>query len=374
MTAKPQDICFDLKLVEPLLFGDNRAGNLSTALEGAAQDLSPLTIFGCVGKSLLDAECDDALGEVVSDIMSPPEGATTAELLAHWYQDPRGQDLLPRPLNLPCRRSGSSIRIDPGSYLLPDQLRREQIRVSTGATHIMNRTEIRDEVDHGDLLVDRTVLENYLTARPQHSDQELVRESDLLRAESRVGLRMDNDRNRPQDGMLFNRPYRRPRLSGDGAVGLRVLMRLRAPVDLPTERTAFLGGDRRRVRLRTDGAKVPLADLRDAVVAAELGKTRGFLAYLLTPSLACEPPEIEGRLPVACVRGRAARISGWNTRGWPRPLETLVPRGSVFFYAWGEMRPSPEDWQELVGRHWLTSVSPRGGAAGFGRILLGLWS
>jgi hypothetical protein len=124
-----------------------------------------------------------------------------------------------------------------------------------------------------------------------------------------------------------------------------------------------------------------MEDIQKAVLAAadaaEPG--RGFLAYLLTPAPARDGwPPLAGRAAAGAAVGRPLFISGWQSaaeKAWgPRPIETLFPAGSVFFYEWTDAeRGSAEDRRRILSPPWPRAAASAFRYAGFGRLLLGVW-
>jgi hypothetical protein len=69
-------------------------------------------------------------------------------------------------------------------------------------------------------------------------------------------------------------------------------------------------------------------------------------------------------------------VSGWAAAAaepGPRPLLALLPAGSVFFFKWQDDEQDPELRSAWLREHWLAPLSPEYAAAGFGRILTGVW-
>jgi hypothetical protein len=52
-------------------------------------------------------------------------------------------------------------------------------------------------------------------------------------------------------------------------------------------------------------------------------------------------------------------------------MTALVPRGSVYFFEWRQEDPGARGL--LIEKAWLGSVAGSMAAAGFGRVLVGLW-
>lgn len=140
----------------------------------------------------------------------------------------------------------------------------------------------------------------------------------------------------------------------------------------------YLGGDRRRAWFSFAPLAVkPLSRLREQV-AAVLPASRGFFVYLVTPLPAdSETPAFAWGQPIAAAVGRSRPASGWDALGrhpGPRPLRTLIPAGSVWFFEWqGAEAVSLEARQAFLEREWLEPADPRFLNAGFGRMLLGVW-
>ena len=191
--------------------------------------------------------------------------------------------------------------------------------------------------------------------------------SNLFRTEPRPGIAVDNGAGTVFEGAFFTRPYRRFKPAGLNAAppgGFTAWMETLAPVKLdPTNDVGFLGGDRRRAcfAFRETGP-VALGDLCEQVAeAAAERESTGFLLSLLTPALQTEAPvEVDGRQPVAAALGKPAYASGWNVaKNCPRPIRTLIPAGSVFFFVWPPEASLGPTRAEMV-RRLLAASSPPG--------------
>jgi CRISPR-associated protein Cmr3 len=206
----------------------------------------------------------------------------------------------------------------------------------------------------------------------------------LYRAEPRPGIAVDNASGTVFEGQLFTRPYRRfkpaslDRAAGAAPGGFAAWLMTLAPVQLDlSDAIGFVGGDRRRARfeLRETGP-VALSDLCEQVAeAAEQTESAGFFLSLLTPALqTAATVEVDGLRPVAAALGKPAYASGWDVqRNHPRPIRTLIPAGSVYFFTWPKDAPLGPSRAELVRRLWLRALYDEGAAAGFGRCLAGIW-
>jgi CRISPR-associated protein (Cas_Cmr3) len=240
------------------------------------------------------------------------------------------------------------------------------------------------EEDEEDLWVDGTLLSEILAGAPPSEGNlrgELRERGDFYRAEPRPGLAMRNATQTAAPGRLFTRPYRRFRRSADGSrsAGFQAWYRVPGLDGRPPEGfdgTGFLGGDRRRARFTFRAAEAPLEETRRKVEAAA-PEGEGWLAYLLTPAVASAAGIVlGGQAPLASALGRAWAASGWSGSAkatGPRPILTLLPAGSVFFFAWPQGADSAAARAELLSRHWLASLSPDHANSGFGRVLTGVW-
>lgn len=385
--------------VDPLLFGDSRSARAGLDHLQLDQDPSPLTLHGALGKHVLDLCGGDwpcePLGDRQKDVLSP-EGAM-ARLLGFGYRLPGGALLFPRPRHLRCR-PGLSGEPQPFDLLAPAD---PGDRAHTSSGHSQLLLEPRppggaaaagasddeiDEIDEyeGDVWLQERVLEPVLCGRVPETATGSYAESAVFRSEMRPGIAVDNRSGTVFEGQLFTRPYRRfaplapldPRHDSTGA-GFYAWFETAAPLPVGAGGFAFLGGDRRRVRLTFEDPVGERTDLLPDLLAAvartaDTETTRGFCLALLTPALLEKGDDfaVGGHPPVAGAVGKPGHASGWDAaKNHPRDLVRLVPPGSVYFYEW----PSDDGRGDLVRRLWLEPIQARGGAVGFGRCLVGVW-
>jgi CRISPR type III-B/RAMP module-associated protein Cmr3 len=382
-----------LEALEPLLFGDNRPARAGVDPWQADQDPSPLTVHGAIGRLLAGPPGgtwpDGLLGPQVRDILAPGE-TPVAQLLGWCYEDAEGHLLFPRPAHLRCRqvpgRPAPGGRVVAHDLALPEPLGERKSRASS-AELAWEKDEEKDY--EGPVLLARTDLRNVLIG--ELPDGQVGTEEHIFRREARPGIAVDNDRGTVFEGYFFTRPYRRFEPGGlrpgGQEAGLHAWFQTLAPLPAETQTPAigFLGGDRRRVRVSFPASFVRRSDVLPRLLAAvetaaaDAGsESRGFFLYLLTPAVTVDgvPPSWPGfGTPVASAIGKPCYASGWNVQvGAPRALQALVPAGSVYFYRWPPEAELPvPDRPGWIRRHWLAPLQPLGAAAGFGRLLLGVW-
>lgn len=387
--------------LDPLLFGDNRSARAGEDHALGDQDPTPATIYGAVGGKIAAAlgvrgqkdwneEAKAVLGPFVAEL--DRETPDRAELLGYALHDFEDGDLwFPKPLHLAVekRRQGGfdlAARYQPGTGgESPDVVSNLDPAVPLMATGAP-----KEEAEEP-LWVRGHALEQVLAGEECDVIDFVARTAeDFYVGETRVGLTLSNERHTAVEGRLFARPYRRFRGGFSSRYGFQPagytawLRLLSEATSTAWNGTGFLGGDRRRARFTfnetlADETPPPLAAMRKAVVAEAAEPGRGFFAYLLTPSPAREGwPRWAGREAVGAAIGRPLFISGWQgaaAKSWgPRPIETLYPAGSVFFYLWTEAeRGSPEARRKILGVPWPQAAAPAFRHAGFGRLLFGVW-
>jgi CRISPR-associated protein Cmr3 len=395
--------------LEPVLFGDNRSAREGERHSVREQDPSPLTVYGAIGARLArrlgargqrdwTAEAEAALGPFRRDWErgsgDPDVEPDGAELLGFVPCDSGGNPWFPRPLHVPIGETGS--QRFPASALRPrDEEKPGPPRILSSlpagwrplepAPGQEDFKELEEE-----LFVDLPFLEEILTGKvnPDRPLGGSVRTRDsFYEPEPRLGLAMDNAANAAKPGALFARPYRRYRrdlaTSGAGwrSAGFLAWYRLLGRDGLPGEpwqEVGFLGGDRRRARLRFEwSAPEELDEVRDAV-AQGAGSSQGFFLYLLTPAPAPRGGRVTfaDRQPVGAALGRTLWASGWSAASrepGPRPLVPLLPAGSVLFFRWEKEETDASKRQRILDA-WLASLDPLYRDAGFGRVLPGVWS
>jgi hypothetical protein len=248
--------------------------------------------------------------------------------------------------------------------------------------------------DEGELLIDRSLLGDILAGdafgpRAGSLRSHMQSAATFAEPEPRPGLAMTNATNTATPGRLFARPYRRYRGAldpeGKGFRNAGFVAWFRVPgldghEPAAFDGTGFLGGDRRRALFRFQPQEAsPLLDLQEKVADA-VAESAGFLLYLLTPAAAPAEGKLtfDGQSPVAAALGRAVAASGWNGSSTgsgtgPRPILTLLPAGSVFFFEWSAACAGAPARRAFAAKHWLASLSPAYRNGGFGRVLLGVW-
>lgn len=369
--------------IDPLLFGDNRSARAGLDHIRLDQDLSPHTLHGAIGQFLADRTPTwprAMLGEKVEDVFGAKRGSI-ASLLGFALEHDR-RLWFPCPRHLRLKRRSFKNDLEAIELLTP---RADPDAVtSTGDPELLLHLIEDDEIET-DVLVDLRLLGDVLQGSLGASVADrTITPTEVYARELRPGLAIDATTGVAAEGMLFTRPYRRFRTARADepveAADSGICAWLATPGEIHPEGTpgpagtAYLGGDRGRVRM--DFSPVPdwpLGELRDEIVeSAREEETDGFLVYLLTPALASsDAPRVQGADAVAAALGKPRYLSGWNVAlGRPRELRTVIPPGSVYFYRW----PEGADRGRLVERLWLSALSEEGDAAGFGRVLSGVWS
>lgn len=382
--------------IDPMLFGDSRPARAGFDAVQAAQDPSPLVFHGALGATVVRATgatlrnwspAKGILGPQKAEILNAASGSV-AELLGLALHGslPDGDLLFPKPRHFRVQRSIYKGTLSSVGLLSPiggicsscryDQVLEEKSKPSAGF-----------EEEEGPLWISRGLLGHLLQGKdPSDSLNSAMRApEDLYREELRLGITIANRHGTAMKGRLFTRPYRRfgpPAAStfhGSGTTAwfqtLGSLDNVR-PQDL---NEGFLGGDRGRVRMTWTREEdlLPFTDLLQKVLESGLETSKGFIAYLLTPMILSEvsKPKIEDHCPIAAAVARPRYISGWNSAlNSPRPIVALVPEGSVYFFEWPDQAQTAEVRSEIVRRNWTASLNGLGAPAGFGRILLGVWS
>ncbi|MBN2054782.1 hypothetical protein JW905_07660 [bacterium] len=364
--------------VDPLLFGDNRLARAGADAFQEDQDPSPLTIFGAIGGHLLDGKMPvdrnhPQLGRIRKDIFDG-EGET-AELLGYALRDEYGNSWFPMPRHYRMRDGRIPRHWE---YLVPHMDEHDPVRSSCPCRYRLIEPSAGEEYEKSVLISDALLGAILTGGTPEISELDLKPFCDIYLSEPRMGLRMLNDLNTAEEHMLFTRPYRRFNggVTGDhgrySSCGFVAWMRLLAPLDPPgpPDSHGYLGGDRRRIMLTYQPDPNIMNDMKKKILGAVAGAA-GFLLYLLTPAVVTgRDYQPYGQPPVAAALGKPACCSGWNMGGnHPRPILNLAPAGSVFFYEW----PDGRTREETIDEQWFACIGQRYGAAGFGRVIPGVW-
>lgn len=383
--------------VDPLLFGDNRSARLGESHAVGDQDPSPATLFGAVGARIayrLQARgerhwtpAEPVLGPFQPGTGPAVPGTKTAELRGYALADAAGKPWFPQPLHLRVEREG---RAAFAVELLRPADAPALSSLPAGWRPLGAQVPARDEVETP-LLVDEDLLAEALSGTlrpPRRLDVSARERSHFYSPEPRLGLALDNSANTAVPGRLFARPYRRfGSATGPGAPGWRSagflawfqVLDLAGHPESFFNGTAFLGGDRRRACMDFAPAPEPyLPRVLEAVKAGAIA-SRGFLTYLLTPARvpSSGPLTFAGERPVGGAVGRSLLVSGWHAAGkitGPRPIQPLMPAGSVLFFEWGPKRADAATRERWIEESWFASLDPADAREGFGRVLVGVWS
>jgi hypothetical protein len=384
-----------LEPVDPMLFGDNRSARAGEDHALSDQDPSPAMIYGAIGARI--ASCLGARGrdswkkaEPVLGSFEPDLGKgspSRAELCGYAATNVDGRLWFPRPLHFRVsvgQRGGTCIAL-PSLRPAGEERGLSSLSFPRRLTPGEKESALFEE-DDGELLVDENRLGEILAAPERSPFGDLATSirtrPDFYAAETRLGLAMDNAANLNLEGRFFSRPYRRylggfgvaePTWRSAGFTAWYKLIDLAGRSPEGWNGLGFFGGDRRRIQLGFTPEASPLSRVQHQVLEAVPGSL-GFVAYLLTPAVdEGRGIALDGQTPVAAAVGRPAYASGWNTAASaPRPMLTLIPAGSVYFFDWpdGGSEESRRDW---IQRHWLAPVSESYRNSGFGRVLLGVW-
>lgn len=248
-------------------------------------------------------------------------------------------------------------------------------------------SKFMDDID--DHLIPESLLKSYLQNDTiEYSKLERLRggesgENPLVYGEDRTGIAIDKTTGASREEHLYSiemiRLRRGIQLWG-GITGLE------QGIELPTQpTTARLGGEGKRVKVRlTDGMSLPDPDVTDAIAKS------GRLKILLLQHAdfggrwyprsierkkdgegACWQGEINGidMTLVSAMTGKPVYFGGWDTaKGKPRPLDPLVPAGSVYYFEIdGSLAEEAMDalHDQHIGRK--TNL-------GFGHAAIGVWS
>lgn len=399
--------------IDPLLFGDSRSTRAGEDHDLVDQDPSPATLYGAIGARI--AACLKARGETAWSPAEPVLGPFVAdlaaaaprrsELLGVAVHDPGGARWLPRPRHhrvmrlgtrrvaLPPLRPGDKSTSVPSSLVLPR-------RLTAADPEEAPRGKEEEELWVREDLLAEMLAGSTGAASDVHSRSAPAEA--FARPEFRAGLALSNATGTAVSGRLFSRPYRRfrgavawdSRQSGFRPCGYTAwleVLSLAGHACAQWDGTGFLGGDRRRARLRFEEPQgAPLQGVLEAVLEAVAGSA-GFVAYLLTPAVveagkaeAGDPSphrlaewlSIEAHAPLAAALGRPSYASGWCAAGkevGPRPLIALIPAGSVLFFEWGKGEATADERKGLVKRLWCQPLTQRYRYPGFGRLLVGVW-
>ncbi len=242
----------------------------------------------------------------------------------------------------------------------------------------------------GGLLLTAGGWRRYLSGQDIEADQ-VVRSSDLWRAEARIGIALDASRGAAADGALFtseNVVFVKREHSGGGECALASAAGFLAEVTgatLPDSAMLRFGGDGHAAIATRVEVDVPTVDYG---AVAQAGRCRLILTtpglfergWLPTGVSGADKEDlrfklhgVEGRLVCAAVP-RAETISGFDVAAQrPKPAQRVAPAGSVYWL--DDLQGSVADLRNLAARGlWSVPVeNPVRRAEGFNRVALGLY-
>ncbi len=213
----------------------------------------------------------------------------------------------------------------------------------------------------------------YLQGRlPAAAD--LVSTAELWQIDARVGVGLDPEQRRADDGKLFTTQAVTFRPETGFLVGV-------AGAEPPAAGAVRLGGDGRAAAVRPAACEPLMPDL-SAIAAA--GRCR---LVLTSPGIfpggwRLPGSEPDGRFALGGVRGRlvsaavprAQTVSGWNLAGWrPKPAQRAAPTGSVYWL--DQLEATPEALGKLAADGlWREPCDdPQRRAEGFNRFSFAIW-
>jgi CRISPR-associated protein Cmr3 len=205
--------------------------------------------------------------------------------------------------------------------------------------------------------------------------QDLVEQSGLWRTDPRVGVGLDPERHRADDGKLFSPQALAPCAGVGFLVGV-------IGAEPPASGTLRLGGDGRGCALSAAPYTAPGADLGALTTARRcrlvLTAPGLFAEGWRLPGLAADGTwgldGVRGRVVCAAVP-RAEVVSGWDLAKWqPKAAQRAAPSGSVYWIE--DLEADPESLGKLAaGGLWgAPCEDPQRRAEGFNTVALAAWS
>lgn len=225
----------------------------------------------------------------------------------------------------------------------------------------------------GGLWLTEAGFADYLAGRVPASS-ELVPASKLWQLDPRIGVGLDAEQRRADDGKLFSAQA----VAFQPEMGFLVGI---AGAEPPATGLVRLGGDGRGAALSSIDAPPPAADLT-AIAAA--GRCRLVLTSpgIFPAGWRLPGTDSDGRFALHGVRAslvsaaapRAQTVSGWNLANWePKTAQRAAPAGSVYWL--DEMEATPTALGKLAAEGlWAEPCDhPQRRAEGFNRFTLAQW-
>ncbi|TVQ89485.1 MAG: type III-B CRISPR module-associated protein Cmr3 [Chromatiaceae bacterium] len=226
----------------------------------------------------------------------------------------------------------------------------------------------------GDLWLDQRAWASYL-AGDLPIAANLVPTAALWRLDARIGVGLDPERRRADDGKLFTAQA----VALCPEVGFLVGI---AGAEVPTSGVVRFGGDGRAAAIQAAPGERPTPDL---AAIARAGRCRLILTSPgIFPGGWCLPGVgsdqrlrhngVRARLVSAAVP-RADTVSGWDLAQWqPKAAQRAAPTGSVYWL--DELEATPEALRELTdaGLWDDPGAHPARRAEGFNRFTFAAWA
>ncbi|NPV74515.1 MAG: type III-B CRISPR module-associated protein Cmr3 [Pelotomaculum sp.] len=281
-----------------------------------------------------------------------------------------GRPLFAAPLNLLARKVREEAGIQK-KYTFAKLKPGPEVQCDLGRV----RLPVPDDSQQGaatpqNLFLTRSGLEAVLQGKlPGNGD---IREKNQLwNEEPRTGLERDDTKRTAIDGRLYNCTHIRPERGVEVAV---YVAGVPSGWNIRKSLIAGLGGEGRLAEVKVEAPCS--ADIMPAPALPQPAEDRKvrFTVTLVTPGYYNDPrlavrhgpPGVPGCCVSACI-GKAVRAGGWDlARQEPRPLTSLLPAGSVWFY-----EAEADDLNKVAALHGQCLGDQT--AFGFGQVAIGKW-
>lgn len=369
-------IALFLEPLDTLFFRDNRPFSAGEDTFAESTLPSPLTVYGAIGSYILNKNSTDPVSFFKKTSEDPTLGLYD-DVLTNTNLRLRGPFFvrdklvyLPSPANL-FRKSTTFISLpdleaEPKWDIEDNSLKPMKLPPNEKAEPVKGFLPLRD--------IERYLKDDLISISPIESDN-------LFLPEARVGHKLNRDTLTVEEGFLYSAGHLRfeDYLSGREHKKTKIVVCVDGvDLDVFSDETIFLGGERRRVKIGAEEGNSFIPQSRE--VLSKIKENKQFFLYFVTPTIfkdgfARQSWPFDAELVGAAI-DKPLYLSGWKrtalAKGHPRPLRKVAPAGSVYFFkadGWQD-----ESFDELYGEyHFNKSLSEEYPCAGFGITLIGVW-
>jgi CRISPR-associated protein Cmr3 len=311
-----------IKATDTLFFRDGRPFSMGD--ETFAQGIfppPPSVLYGALRSAAIANGLQE--GKNLDQLISETES-----LSINFFGFQIGNDTyLPMPLDLIAPKP---IKDKVGSLTANALVLDKKPLYSSAISYNILKSDIQQKTeDEPKLIYDYTFAEEYLKGNAK--ELHVLKRSDYILSETKIGIGRERDTNIAQDGKLFRVQMNRlAKETKNGIKELKFFLEFEG-AELPEKGWLALGGERRTAFYQAEKEYIP------SISPPELDSKR-FKIYLSTPAVfkgGWQPENLLERYELkvlAAAIDRPTQIGGWDMqKRKPKPMLNCVPAGSVYY-------------------------------------------